>query len=106
MTTAMTRRESRAMRKHSPGAARLRLAPRGQHWLVCMQQGTHPFCVGWAACLSRQLQTPSRHSGTSVPQLCRTQMQASTGSLMEACLCTMQQAHGICWHVCCPTETS
>ena len=41
MTTAMTW-ESRAMRKHSPRAARLRLAPRGQDWLVCLQQGNHP----------------------------------------------------------------
>ncbi len=40
-----------------------------------------------------------------------TQAQASGGqctalSLMEACWCTMGQAHAICWHVCCLTELS
>ena len=69
MTTAMTR-ESRAMRKHSPRAPRLRLAPRGQHRLVCLQQGNHPLCVGWA-------ERWSRHSQPSVLQLW-TQAQAST----------------------------
>lgn len=59
MTTAMTR-ESRAMGKHSPRAAKLRLGPRGQHWLVCMHN--HPFSVGWAVRLSR-------HSITGVLQL-------------------------------------
>ena len=57
MATVMTR-ESRAMGKHSPRAARLRLAPRGQHWPVCTQQGKHPFCVGRAVRLSCHLQIP------------------------------------------------